>query len=332
MTIQLATDYNYYRPEIRAIQNQPEITVHFIGQISGLQYSTNPNITRVFRSYKQFTLTDLAEINNRFNQARNNATKYDYGVFLLQQEVWHPSLQVSWSQKKLTDWAIEGTLTLPNGAILELLKPWYIRTKGAWNQSWWDTIKATNNPWESTVKAWSAYYGYTLLKAWHEHMRSLGKKSAMLGLCGFRETPENFRNLVKNNYYPGEMFNYFIQNYDLQTTGIHPTTMAKIPDDILWAKVLRTEWGYKGKIVHILSSCWSDGWGCPWNEMVAKEDFRQVAPYVDIVLAHPFADTSEWKVPATDIPKHIQYIPIVIQWMKEYIPCNPSICDFTITQ
>lgn len=111
MTIQLATSYNYYRPEIRAIQNQPEITVHFIGQASGLQWSTNPNITRILQTYKQFTLTDLIEINNRFNKARTYAAHYDYGTFLLQEEVWHPLLQVWWSQKKLSDWAIEGTLT-----------------------------------------------------------------------------------------------------------------------------------------------------------------------------------------------------------------------------
>jgi len=335
MTIQLATVYNYYRPEIRAIQNQPEITVHYIGQISGLQYSTDPNIIRILESYRSFTLTDLVEINRRFDLARDNASKYDYGVFLLQQEVWHPLLQVWWSSRTLSDWTIDGTLILPNGTLLELLKPWYIRTIGEWTstvQTWWDNIKTANNSQDPTIKVWSAYYGYTLLKAWHEYMVSLGKKSAMAGLCGFSETPENFRNSVKNNYYPGEMFNYFIQNYDLQTTGIHPNTMEKIPNDILWLTVLRNEWGYKGKIVHFLPCCWSDNWGCPWNEAVAKEDFRQALPYVDIMLAEPIADTSEWLVSTNDIPNHVQYIPIVIEWMKEYADCPTPLCDFTITQ
>lgn len=330
--LQLATSYNYYRQEIRNIQNQPEINVHYIGQVGGLQYSTNPNIIRILENYKSFTLTNLTEINRRFNLARDNASKYDYGVFLLQQEVWHPLLQVWWGQKKLSDWAIEGTLTLPNGTVLELLKNWYIRTKGTWNQSWWDTVKTANNSNDSIIKVWSAEYGYKLLRAWHEFMHSLGKKSSMTGLCGFRETPENFRNSVKNNYYPGQMFNYFIQNYDLQTTGIHPTTLEKIPNDILWLEVLRNEWGYKGKILHFLPVCWSDNWGCPWNITVAKEDFRQAAPYVDMMMAEPFADTSEWLVSTWDIPNHIQYIPIVIEWMKEYVPCNPSICNFTIIQ
>ena len=333
MTIQLATEYNYYRSEIRAIQNQPEITVHSIGHVSGLQYSTNPNITRIFQSLYGFTIsmTNLSDINQRFNMAKSQAPYYDYGVFLLKEEVWHPSLQVWWGQAKLSDWTIEGTLTLPNGSVLKLLKNWYIEKYGSWNQTWWDNVKVSNNAGESIVLAWSSYYGYTLLKAWHEHMRSLGKKSAMIGLCGFSETPQNFRNAVKNLYYPGEMFNYFIQNYDLQTTGIHPNTFEKIPNDILWLKVLRNEWNYKGKIVHFLPSCWSDNWRCPWNRDVAKEDFKQALPYVDIMLAEPFADISEWIVQNVDIPNHVQYIPIVIEWMKEYTTCPPSQCNFIIT-
>lgn len=323
--IKLGTDYNFYRQEIRDLENQPEITFHTIGQTSGLQYSTDPNITRSYQSFSKFILTNLVEIQNRFNKARDNATRYDYGVFLLQEEVWHPAIQVSWGTYKLSQFDIVGSINLPNGDSLDLLKTWFIKNKGAWNQTWWDNTVISNNL-NATVLEWSAYFGYTLMKAWHEFMHSLGKKSAFFGICGFNDL--DFSTKMKRDYFPGQMFDYLIQNYELITTGIHPKTLSDIPRDISWLSTMKN-WGYKGKIMHILPVCWSDGHGlCPWDSNVAKEDFKQAIVYADIVLSLPFADASDWTVATADIPNHIQYIPIVINWIKEYNTiCPPLECN-----
>ena len=325
---------NHYRATIREIQNNPRLTWDSVGGTWAFAYN-RPNVTRIFEHYDkgktpaETGMTSLSWVKSRFDKAAQYATgdNYHYGVFLLIQETWHPSLQASWGERPMSGWNIEGTLVLPNGDVLEALKPWYIRTKGAWNEAWWLSVRNNDNHWEVTVKEWSAHYGYTLLKAWHEYMHVLGKKSAMKGLCGFRETPSNFRNVVKNLYYPGKMFDYFIQNYDYQTTGIHPKTVSAVPDDILWLKVLRHEWGFKGKIAHYLSTCWSDKWGCPWNREAALEDFKQAAQYADIITVAPFATNSDWVIPDNDIKNHIKYPPLLVEWADLYLPMIPPAPD-----
>lgn len=330
---------SHYRASIRAIEENSRLTWDMLGRQEAFVYN-RPGVTRVFQHYDSGKtptgtgMTNLAWVKSRFDKAlyyhNQNPDNYQYGCYLLIEEVWHPSLMASWGERPMSGWNIEGTIILPNGSVLEALKPWYIRTKGSWNQTWWDSVKASNSMFEPTVKSWSAYYGYTLLKAWHEYMHSLGKKSALLGLCGFKET--NFRDATPDLYFPGQMFDYVIQNYDFITTGIHPKTLLEIPKDIEWLTIMRNEWGYKGKIAHILTSCWSDCWGCPWNMEVAKEDMRQALPYVDIVLVTPFADNSDWMIPDLDIPNHVKYPPLLVQFYDEYYTCPPSQCNFTITQ
>jgi len=314
----------YYaeRQLIRDIQSQPEIKFHIMGTVNSLQYSS-PEKSRGFQVWGTYNiLLNFTDIQRRFDIARDNKDGYDYGCFILTEEVWNPSLHVWWGQTTMSAWPISGNMTLPNGETLMLLKDWYVVNKGAWNQSWWDNAKAANDPGETIVYEWSAWYGYTLLRGWHEFMHSIGKKSAIFGICGFNS--DNFDYDMRHDFFPGQMLDYMINNYDLVTTGVHPITMSDIARDISWLKQLR-DWGYTGKIVHIIPGCWYDGWGCPWNRDVAKEDMKQAMAYANVILVLPFADTSEWMVDESNISQYTQYIPIAIEWMNEFVELCPSL-------
>lgn len=326
---------NHYRSVIRELQNNSRITWDLIGREETFDFN-RPGVTRVFQHYDMCPpgatefgcktpqgsgLTNLKWIKSRFDKAlyyhKQNPDNYHYGVYLLVEEVWHPSLEVLWGERKIMNWIIDDSLTLPNGSLLELLKPWIIRTYGSWNQVWFDSIKTSNNCQDPKIAAWSEYYGYTLMKEWHEFMRSLGKKSAIMGLAGFSSM--NLREEI-HWYFPGKMFDYLIQNYDFVTTGIHPNRLSETSADIEWLKILRNEWNYNGIICHMIPSCWSDGWGCPFDIITAEEDFKQAVQYVDVIAFTPFADNSDWSIPDAELnnPIHIKYIPLAITWADKY--------------
>lgn len=350
ISIQLGNaSYSHNRAPIRVLQNNSRITWDLVNRQEAFA-SNRPGVTRVFQHYNMCPvgatepgcktpqgsgMTNLTWIKSRFDKAlfyhNQNPNNYHYGVYLLIEEIWHPRMEIEWSERKIKNWIIDGSLILPNNDLLELLKPWIIRTYGSWDQTWFDSIKSLNNFLDPKITAWSEYYGYTLLKAWHEFMRSLGKKSAMLGIAGFSGT--NFKKDI-NLYFPGRMFNYLIQNYDFVTTGVHPKVMTDIDRDINWPRSMR-EFGYKGKIGHFIPSCWSDSWGCPWNKAVAEEDFKRVINYVDIILFTPFANTSQWTVTDANIynPINTIYAPLAILWADTYlpIPCVPNwVCEIPL--
>jgi hypothetical protein len=155
--------YSYYDQAVRDFQNQPEISWDVIFNQNGLVYK-RPNTTVVFQDYidqKKFEMTDFSRIRRRFDIATESKDKYDYGVFLLLEEVFHPVIRVEWGWSNMSSWKIEGSDNF-EGVQVKLFKTWYIEKYKTWDQAWWNNIVSTNKYNDPIVWKWSEEYGYNL--------------------------------------------------------------------------------------------------------------------------------------------------------------------------
>lgn len=296
--------FNHYDLKIRNLQNKPELKWDVITKNDGLVYR-RPNTIVVFQdginNQKSFDITDFPTIRRRFDIASRNKDKYDYGVFLLMEEVFHPGMRVAWGQSNISDWKIEGSDTFA-GVKVKLIKTWYMDKYRTWNQTWWDHIVATDDYRDPIVWAWSAEYQYNLHKAWHLHMKNLGKKSAIIGLVGIRE--DNFSTAFEEIYYPSPIWEYIIANYDLVFTYRYPRTISEISKSEDDVEQLRHKYNYSGKIAHILTNSFMD-WKWNWNETIAFEEFKRVYPYVDVIVVFSYADTRDMNDPKIPYPQKL---------------------------
>jgi hypothetical protein len=288
--------YSYYDRAIRDFQNQPEINWDVILNQNGLVYR-RPNTTIVFQDFidqKKFEMTDLSRIQSRFEMATKFKDKYDYGVFLLMEEVFHPVIRVEWGWSNMSRWKIEGSDNF-EGVQVKLFKTWYIEKYKKWDQNWWNNIVSNNKYKDPIVWKWSEEYGYNLYEAWNKHMKNLSKKSAIIGLNGL--TSDSFSNEFEY-YYPSPMREYVVSNYDLLFTYMDPINSSEIIESENQVKDLRKKFNYRGKIAHILTSSFRNKQA--WNETIAFEEFKIVHPYVDVIMVYPYAD--EWNNPKIPYP------------------------------
>ncbi len=311
-------DYNYFDTSIRAIQDQPEITWDIIIKTSALAHN-RPGVTTVYydsvNPQTDFKMSDLNYVKERFDKATaEKDTGWDYGAFLLNEEVLTPVKRDEWTWMKapLSSWNLDGTVTLA-GIQIEALKPWYVGKYGAWNPAWWDVVKATNNYNDPIIKEWSNEYSLNLYKAWDVHMHNLGKKSAIIGPEAIDTTDymDSF-----NHSYPGELGAYIINNYDFFLQYHYPDKVACSAWDCTdnsqnTVKALRAS-GYKGKLGWLLTAEWSESVGYPWREAVARDEFNKVAPYVDVIFARGYYNL----IRGGADPKY--YPPYLIKFWEEY--------------
>ncbi len=288
---------------------------------------TKHNTTNCFQKYElsgTYKLTDLAWVKSRFDLAVTYKANYDYGTWLLVEERFHPSaISACWQRDTTSGWLIDGKATFV-GIEVKLLKTWIIEDKGlVWNQSWWDNYKTAagcsqgdyNDP---LVREWSIYYGYGLYRAWHTHMRNLGRKSAITTMF-WNGTPQSqYDTQFKNRFYPSPIWQYIITNYDLINCYQYPQNMAEVQNSINQVKYLRQTLGYKGKISLILTTSFRSMNNPPWQEAVAWEEFKGVAPYVDVIMAYGHAQDPR-TFPAYDQTLPAIYYPeFLIKFLNNY--------------
>jgi len=298
--------YSFYSQSIRDFQNHPEISWDVILNRNGLVY-IRPNTTVVFQDFidqKLFEMTDLRGIRSRFDMATKYENKYDYGVFLLLEEVFHPVIRVEWGWSNMSSWNIEGSDNF-EGIQVKLFKTWYIEKYKTWDQTWWNEIVSTNNYNDPIIRKWSEEYGYDLYEAWNKHMKNLGKKSAIIGLNGL--ISDSFSNEFEH-YFPSPIREYVLANYDLLFTYMDPINSSEIVESENQVKGLRKKLNYRGKVAHILTSSFRNK--LKWNETVAFEEFKIVHPYVDVIMVYPYAD--EWN------KAKIPYPPKLINFSKRF--------------
>ncbi len=286
-----------------SFQNKPNLTWDLLGNLDMIR----PGNTIIWEKKVKNSVptTNFTFIGSRFDLATQNRYKnWTYGTYLLDEELFHPSVRAQWfpTEEGLKTWDIEGSAIFA-GVTIKHLKPWYIQKYGIWNQTWWDGVKSTNKYDNPIIMNWSVYYGYNLHKAWNLHMRSLGKKSAIVGAIGL-----NDMYTFERWFYPSPMWEYLINNYDLIFTYQYPECVTKTltPNckrDVLQSeqevKQLRERYDYKGKLIHILTTKFSDGSGTD-NETVQFEEFKAVAHYVDVIMVYPytnFTGTPLWLQP-----------------------------------
>jgi len=300
-------NFNYFSYYSNA--NDPRLTFDCFTNLGDIR----PGTTTVWQIYKQpFDLTDLALVQSRFDLATaNQAYDWDYGAFVLNEEVFNPILWAIWtpSSRGLSTWNIDGSKTLA-GVEIQLIKPWYISQYGTWNQGWWDGVVASNNYNDPIVKAWNADFTYDIYRAWHLHMRSLGKKSAIIGIVGVRDS--NWNSAFENYYFPSPSWEYVTANYDLLFTYMYPKTYAENLKSKEVVSELRSQYNYQGKIAHILTTKFSDGLGTT-DQAIAQDEFNQVYPYVDYIISYPYMDVSDWSNPTT------AYSPVLIGFQESHI-------------
>ena len=262
---------------------------------------------------------DLDWIQSRFDLATAQKNNYEYAAYLMYEELFHPQVRAQWKFNPINTWLIEGKLTIA-GQTIELIKTWALRVKGTFNDALWATISA-NNEWDNAlVKEWSVDYALKLHKAWVTHIKSLGKKTAIIGIVG----TDGWNSI--NFIYPEPLRSYIIQNFDLLVTYTVPNSIESAQKGLIVVKNLR-DLGYTGKIIHILTTYWGRSLGS-MDEAVQFEEFKLVYPYVNVIIVFPYVNLSFY-------PGDILYPPILIKFLEEYengTPCPQSQCDFTITQ
>ncbi len=313
-------DYNYFDASIRARQNQPEITWDIIIKTSALSHNRS-GVTKVYydsvHPQSDFKMSDVNYVKGRFDKATAEKKKgWDYGAFLLQEEVLTPAKRAEWAwmNAPLSSWNLNGTVTLA-GVQVKALKPWYISKYGVWNQAWWDDVKAANNYNDSIIRAWSNEYSLNLYKAWDIHMHNLGKKSAIIG----PETINTADYMASfDRSYPGELGAYIINNYDFILQYHYPNKVGCSAWDCTnnsqkTVMALRAS-GYKGKLGWLLTAEWGENVGYPWQEAIAGDEFNKVTPYVDVIFARGYYNL----ISGGADPKYYPWY--LIKFWKEYKP------------
>ncbi len=314
-------NYDYASLAQQAIdrQNDPRLTWDIIAAWQNMRYSrigqgvktVGYAVAGTGNNPSDFKFTDLVMVKSRFDMGAQYAEFYNYGAYLFNEELASPVLSAEWfgSKQALSTWTISGSIVL-GGLTIELIKTWYERTKGAWNNIWWSGIVAANAFNDTIVREWNTYYTLQLLTAWRAHMTSLGKGTALV-MCGINTS------LVQTEYlkycYTTAGWNYILSKYDVITLYKYPNTLGatnlsikqiSTADSERDVKALRAI--YNGKIIFLLTLCWADGWGCPWNEDVAFDEFKRVkAAGADIIAITPSAIMANWN--PNELPYH-QYL------------------------
>jgi len=254
-------------------------------------------IMQKFETSSSFLLLgNLDWIKSRFDLATQYKDRNNYGIWLFHEEIWHPSLMAKFrGSLKLNTWQIDGKAIL--GRVeLKMIKTWIIEDKKqSWDQTWWNNCVINNSYSDPLVWEWSTTYGLKLYQAWHQHMQDLGKKSSMVGigsLCG--GTLNCFDSDWKKFYTP-EMWNYIISNYDSLVIYQYPRNMSEITNSIDMAKKIREKYYYNGKLLWILTGSFKASWLWNWTKEIAWEEFKVVAPYVNVIITYQYAqDSWDW--------------------------------------
>jgi len=282
-------------------------------------------------------MTNFAWVQGRFDNAKALAGRpWKYGAFLLYEETWGISSRSNWpgGLERIEHWIIEGQATFVGIEVLAL-KPWYIKNKGVWNETWWTTIKTTNNRYDSIITEYSGYHLTQLLKAWHIHMHNLGKKSAFFGPVGIPAGtgPSGMNQVGSSDVFPGNSWSTLL-TYDMLVVYQYPTCVSCVYDGVHQrpitasldvVKQIREKYRYSGQLVWMITSKWPDGLGTT-DIAVQQAEFNIVAPYVDIIICTHKADMTTWPGTILNPPRLIQF------YTEYYAECLPPQCDFTITQ
>ena len=315
-----------------AFQKAPELTWNVgVHPNHTVEIPTTHNLIQRYENPITFNYTDFNKIQSKFTQVTNDAANFpnwEYAPFLLLDEPFHPYIMATWGNgTPLASWILDGTHVF-NGVTVKLLKTWYVEKYGSWNQNWWNNILSSKTP-DNIILKWSSEYAKGLYEAWNIHVHKLGKKSATLdSLVGLSST--NFTRDFEIYYYPSPMREYIMANYDMVVYQKCPKTTADITAAVQATKDVKQKYGFKGKLGYIMGSCWTgaeSSTSCPFSMSLYDSEFIAIYPYVDIILTWAY-DIMNW----ADFTKSTIMPPHLIQLYKNYVPCLPSQCDFTITQ
>lgn len=336
-------NYDYASLAQQAItrQNDPRLTWDVIAAHQNMSYSRvaqgiktiGYTVTGEINNPSNFKFTDLAMLKSRFDLATTYANSYNYGAFLFNEELASPIVSASWfgSKQALSTWAISGSIIL-GGLSIELIKTWYERNRGLWNSTWWSGAVASNSFNDPVIKEWNTYYTMQLIVAWKAHMASMGKGTALVFWAV--NTNQVGTDVLKSCYTtPG--WNYILSNYDAIVVYKYPTVLG--PTNLLLKQISTSDTErdikalraiYAGKILLLLTMCYPDGWGCPWSEAVAFDEFKKAkSAGADVILISPSATMANWN------PNEIPYHPYLYTFCENTGgcgQCTESFCDIII--
>jgi hypothetical protein len=296
--------------EVIALPNNPRFGVTTVWEDQREAWSTG-----------KVPQTDFVWVQKQFDKAAANiGGNWTYATYLLGEELFHPSVRAQWvpSAEGLSSWDIEGSATFAGVDIMHL-KPWYIQKHGAWDQAWWDSAKAANHYDDQDVLGWSVYYGYNMHKAWNQHMKSLGKKSAETGIVGIPAAGPSGLSQSIAWLYPSPMWEYVMANVDAVLAYQYPTCIAcayangqrPVSASVDVVKRLREDHGYSGKIIQIITSVWPGGTGSG-DPAVQWAEFQAVAPYVDVIMGPVYVFNNNGPNPS------VPYAPRLVQFLEDY--------------
>jgi hypothetical protein len=250
--------------------------------------------------------TDIEEngfIQESFNVAKKYKDEYEYGVFLLQEEMTSPVALTVWAEPFNT-WKLNGTLKLNCGSDslvswdnktcyeAKLLRTWTIEDKKqVWNQSWFDNLDAGTE--DISVREWEKYYTLNLYEAWNDYMHYLNKKSIIVGMmsteCGNDSLCPDYG--YRELEYSLPAYDYVFQNYDGIIDYAYPRNFEEV-DKWSVRKVKFLNWVYtnpNGKLFWVLTTSFTNRkW--IWSESVAEKEYKSVKPYVNVIMSYPYAN------------------------------------------
>ncbi len=315
-------------------QNDPRLTWDYIAAHQNMSYSriaqgiktVGYTVSGTVNNPSNFKFTDLVMLKSRFDLATTYKNAYNYGAYLFNEELASPIISANWfgSKQALSTWTISGSIVLA-GITIELIKTWYERTKGVWNDTWWSGVVVSNNVNDAIVKEWNAYYTMQLLISWKAHMTSMGKGAALV-FWGINSNQVGTEDLKSCYTSPG--LQYILSNYEVITIYKDANTLG--PTDLGNKKISTADTGrdvaalraiYNGIIAVHLTTCYPDGWGCPWTEAVAFDEFQRIkAAGADVIVINPSATWAHWD------PNEIPYHPYLYKFCEDTGGCGLNPC------
>ncbi len=316
------TDTIVTKPEI-GVYNQlnvsgvdnPKLTWHFFAGSANLRNYSNPDKSKVvYAIYTDWTptnpkWTDYVFMSNMFNKSKVNINYYNYGVFLLREEMYGPTALGTWAEP-YSNLNTVGYIKFNCGASSTT-------TDLNWDGShcivakFRDTWKAENPG--KTNYDWEVNYTTQIYTAWNEYMHYLGKKSAVIGILSLDNTAYN-----TDLDYQMPAHDYVLKNYDLIVDYTYPRNSSEVLTYSLGKAVYLNPIYTKtnGIFVWILTADFQNRqW--TWSESVAQNEFNTVAPYVDVIAVYPH---TKMRTSGNSNPSGTTYPKILVNFWDAYNP------------
>lgn len=252
--------------------------------------------------------SDVNVIKAQFNLLiANKDKKWTHSTILNMDETYSPCIMVSWGWASLTNFILDGEITLPNDTTLKGIKPWYIAKYGSWNQKWWDDIVAGNLYRDTILLDWN-FNEWTskIYKAWYDLVHSWSKYTCHVGFINTDSQYVNINSLVWNW---GSQLDWLCANIDVIFAYHFPTTILEAQSGIPIINLVRTL--VKKKLGWVITIKGNTSSGSS-DQAVQFEDYKTaISGKADIILMPAWSEQS------------IQSEPRLLQFCNDTGTCPP---------